>query len=114
MVLDISLVFSAVRHLVVRVLCDVPLYSQLLLASAIKDTKVSKPVRRELFIMPISFRPKSLLSHEEKKKKKSNGIEASGPAGLNPTNNSRSALRVIHLQVSNPRIEKKKKGRKIM
>lgn len=71
-----------------------------------KDTKVSKPVRRELFIMPISFRPKNLLSHE---KKKSNGTEASGPAGLNPTNNSRSALRVIHLQVSNPRIEKKKR-----
>lgn len=69
MVLDISLVFSAVRHLVVRVLCDVPLCSQLLLASAIKDTKVSKPVRCELFIMPISFRPKSLLSHKREKKK---------------------------------------------
>lgn len=108
MVLDISLVFSAVRHLVVRVLCDVPLCSQLLLASAIKDTKVSKLARGELFIMPISFRPKSLLSHE-RRKKNSSGIEASGPAGLNPTNNSRSALREIHLQFSNRKEKKDEK-----
>lgn len=80
MVLDISLVFSAVRHLVVRVLCGVPLYSQLLLASAIKDTKVSRLVRGELFIMQISFCPKSLPPHG----KKINGTEASGPARFNP------------------------------
>lgn len=83
MVLDISLVFSAVRHLVVRVLCDVPLCSQLLLASAVKDTKVSKLARGELFIMPISFRPKNLLSHERRKKKfKRNRGEWSG--GIEP------------------------------
>lgn len=107
MVLDISLVFSAVRHLVVRVLCDVPLCSQLLLASAVKIQRLANLPGVNSLLCRFLFVPKVCCHTREEKN--SSGIEASGPAGLNPTTNSRSALREIHLQFSNRKEKKDEK-----